>query len=438
MPVVNGGRLQGHGTPRSSHESTTPFASSGNRVMSGTDLSIERRLRALMGPEAHIESDSSGTLTVAPRTAAACALVLETANAEGWRVRIAGNGTWNKAEGSAQLTLSSCGLADVEDVRAADLVATVQAGVSRETLRLALADQGAWWPVDPPGDRRSVGSVVATATAGPLRSGYGGIRDHVLGLTVVTADGRLIHSGGRVVKNVAGFDLTKLAIGSFGAFGFIARVHLRLRAIPRADVTLLAQGDRDTLIHGGQSILATGLTPSAIEILSPAASGNPRWTLAIRLIGSDASVPSDRAAVRGVCSMSLTELGPGDAAEFWRSTLQHPTQHPITIRMGTVIGGLDRALDLVSHHLDDDAVTASVAAGTIRWSGTADADRIRLVRHAAAQVEMPVTIERAPWTMQQQLGHFGAYREGVSRLMGSLRDTFDPNRTLVVGLGAET
>ncbi len=175
--------------------------------MSGTDLSIEQRLRALMGPEALIDSDDSGHPVVAPRTTDACSLVLETANAEGWRVRLAGNGTWSNQDGPADLTLSSRGLADVEDVRASDLVATVQAGVDRESLRLALADQGAWWPVDPPGTRRTVGSVVATATSGPMRSGFGGVRDHVLGLTVVTADGRVVQCGGRVVKDVAGFDL---------------------------------------------------------------------------------------------------------------------------------------------------------------------------------------------------------------------------------------
>ncbi len=406
--------------------------------MSGTDLSIERRLRALMGPEAIIERDGGGMPTVAPHTTEACALVLATANSEGWRVRITGGGSWNRVEGHADLALSSSGLSDVEEVRAADLVATVQAGVVREKLRLALADQGAWWPVDPPGFRRTVGSVVATATAGPLRSGLGGVRDHVLGLTVVTAEGRVVHSGGRVAKNVAGFDLTKLATGSFGAFGFITRVHLRLRAIPRADVTLLAHGERATLIQEAQAILAAGLTPSAVELLSPAVGDSDHWTLAVRLIGSDPSVTAERVSVKGTCSVAWTEQPPSQAADFWQSALQHPLQHPITIRMGTVISGLDQAIDLLTHHLDDASVTASVAAGTVRWSGSAEVDRIQLLRRMAAQVEMPITIERAPWNLQNELGHFGAYREGVSRLMGSLRDTFDPNRTLVAALGAET
>src|SRR5207249_3367547 len=82
------------------------------------------------------------------------------------------------------------------------------------------------------------------ATAGPLRQGFGAVRDHVLGVTFVTGDGRLVHSGGRVVKNVAGYDLTKLEAGGFGAFGVIVLVHLRLRALPRADQTFVLAGTR--------------------------------------------------------------------------------------------------------------------------------------------------------------------------------------------------
>ncbi len=406
--------------------------------MSETDVSIEQRLRALMGPEALIDHDENGHPVVAPRTTAACALVLETANAEGWRVRLAGNGTWSHHEGPAHLTLSSGGLTDVEEVHAADLVATVQSGVGRETLRLALADQGAWWPVDPPGTERTIGSVVASATSGPLRSGFGGIRDHVLGITVVTADGRIVQSGGRVAKNVAGFDLNKLAAGSFGAFGFITRVHLRLRAIPRADLTLVTNGDRDALIQTAQEILAAGFTPPALELMSPAVTGGGQWALATRLIGSDASVTADRAGVKGASSARWSERTSQEAADFWQTTSRHPVTHPVSIRMGTVITDLDRAMDLLAHHLDDESITASIAAGTVRWSGSAATDRLQLLRHTAAQIEMPITIERAPWEVLSSLGHFGAYREGVSRLMESLRDTFDPNHTFVTALGAET
>lgn len=402
--------------------------------MSSSDGSIERRLRALVGPDGQMTTDDDGTPNVAPSTATGCALVLRTASAEGWRVRIVGNGSWIPPDAPAELTLSSRGLGQVEDVHAADLVATVQSGVDQHALREALADRGTWWPVDAPGDRRSVGSLVATATAGPLRSGFGNIRDHLLGLTIVTADGHILNYGGRVAKNVAGFDLTKLATGSFGAFGFISSVHLRLRPIPRADATLTTNDRRDALLGQGQAILDAGITPSALELLSPVAGSTGDWTLGVRLIGSDATVEAERAAVAAACTARWTSLSSRNAADFWRDVQQRATQHATTIRVGCVITELRQAINLVLHHLDDATITASIGAGVVRWSGSASAARLQLLRRTAAQVEMPVTIERAPWPLRNELGHFGLCRKGVNRLMGSLRHTFDPQSTLTVAL----
>lgn len=404
--------------------------------MSDTDLTVARRVRALVGDDASIDTAADGALRVAPRTTAGCALLLQSAATEGWTIRLAGHGSFGHDDAPAHIVLSSKNLSAVESVRGPDLVATVQAGVGRRMLNRTLADHGVWWPVDAPGTNRTVGSMVATATAGPLRSGFGTARDHVLGLTIITPDGRIIRCGGRVVKNVAGFDLTKLATGSFGAFGFVTDVHLRLRAIPRADVTLLTDGDRDELLDRAGALIESGLIPSALELVSPTVADRPRWTLAARIVGSEASVASDRAALVGADpGATWTDVQPGEAAGLWEQLVAAGDVHPLTVRLGTVVSGLREALDLVSHHLDDEVVTVTVSAGAIRWSGSAHLDHLRLFRHAAAQREMPVTIERAPWPLLHEIGHFGAYREGVNRLMGALRSTFDPHGTLVVPLG---
>src|SRR5690606_18485010 len=151
--------------------------------------------------------------------------------------------------------------------------------------------QRMWLALDPPGrPERSIGSVVATATAGPLRNGSGPVRDHILGCTIVTGDGRIVRAGGRVVKNVAGYDLTKLQVGGFGAFGIVTEVHLRLRAVPRADQTLTARGGRDTLTSVARDLIAGGLAPAALELLSPAAAADSDWVLAARLLGPDEAV----------------------------------------------------------------------------------------------------------------------------------------------------
>jgi len=399
-------------------------------------MTIVHRIRSLVGTDAVLETDGTGLPRVAPRSEEEAALVLRTASEAGWRVRVEGAARWSPDDAPADLALTTQRLSEITYLDPADLVATAQAGVAWDDLRGALADQGAWVALDPPGTGRSVGSVVATATAGPLRGGFGNVRDHVLGLTLVTGDGRVVRPGGRVVKNVAGFDLAKLATGSFGAFGVVTSVTLRLRAVPRADMTLVATGMRDALLSAARRILDAGITPGALELLAPAAAQAADWALAIRLIGADAEVQAARNAVGGAASLGFAELPARESAQLWSDVLAGAESGPTTVRLGTLPSALDDALDLVAHHLPEAWLAATVGGGTIRWSGETTHDRVKLLRHQAAQQEIPLTLERAPWPMRASLGHFGAYREGVGRLVGQLRRAFDPHGTLVVPVDA--
>jgi FAD/FMN-containing dehydrogenase len=405
--------------------------------MAGTGLTIVRWIRSMLGSDAVMDTDQSGMPRATPRTQEALALLLEAAAQEGWRVRVEGRASWVPADAPADLAVTTRGLTGLTRVDAADLVATVEAGVSWVDLQRALADQGVWVALDPPGEGRSVGGVVAAGTAGPLRSGFGGVRDQVLGATLVSGDGRIVRAGGRVVKNVAGYDLTKLAAGSFGGFGILTSVNLRLRAVPRADVTLLGAGERDALLDAARAIMDLGVTPASLEVLSPPAAGREGWMLAVRLLGSGPAVDADRQAVGGVCPVPLTALEPGDAGAFWRAAAGGALKHPVTLRIGALATAMDDALDLLVHHLDDGWIMAGAAASSLRWAGEASADRIRLLRHAAAQREMPLTLERAPWAVREAVGHFGAYREGVGRLVTGVREAFDPAGVLVVPLSDE-
>ena len=402
--------------------------------MPGAELTIVRRVRSLLGPDGVVDTDRAGVPRVAPRTTEACALILEAAASHGWRVRLGGGARWTPDDAPADLALSTRGLTRVTRVSAPDLVATAEAGIAWLDLKRALADHGVWLPWDPPGADRSLGSIIATGTAGPLRSGFGNVRDHLLGLTMVTGDGRIVRPGGQVVKNVAGFDLTRLAVGSFGAFGLITTVHLRLRSVPRADVTLVGSGQRDQLLQLALAIRDAGEAPAALELASPGATGRPAWTLAVRLVGSEAAVEEARRVAAGAAG-AMEEMVPAAGAEFWSVLATNVVRPRVTLRMGVLPAGLADALDLVTHHLDDECLTATVAGGAIRWSGTGSADRLRLLRAAAAQRELPLTIERAPWDLLSALGHFGAYREGVERLVGSLRRAFDPTGVLVIPAG---
>jgi glycolate oxidase FAD binding subunit len=399
---------------------------------------VHGRLRALLGTGG-VERDAAGHPRAIPENEDALSLVCRLAHEEGWKIRIEGQGTWLQADAPADLTVSTRALDQVLSVSPADLVASVQAGTPIETLRRRLADEGMWLALDPPGrPERSLGSVIATATAGPLRHGFGPVRDHVLGCTVATGDGRLVKAGGRVVKNVAGYDLTKLQVGGFGGFGIIAEAHLRLRALPRADVTLLARGSRDTLTSAARDVMAAELVPAALELLSPALAAEADWVLAARFLGTDAAVQGDVRRIAPIADLAWQPLPPDRTAAFWSLVARGSQGGPITLRLGVLGDGVDDAIDLLAHDLDELLLSAGAGSGMIRWTGDAPVERLRAVRRAAAAREIPMTLERAPWPVRRALGHFGAYREGVGQIVGRLRETFDPGQCLQVALeGAE-
>ncbi|MFZ5624915.1 MAG: FAD-binding oxidoreductase [Gemmatimonadota bacterium] len=396
--------------------------------------SVLDRLRALLGPVA-VSRDPQGLPRAVPDGTEALALVLRTAHEEHWRVRVEGRGTWMPLDAPADLAVSTRGMDQVVRVDPADLVATVQAGAPLELVRRRLADHGMWLALDPPGHaERTLGSVVATGSSGPLRLGFGPARDQVLGCTVVTGEGRVIAPGGRVVKNVAGYDLTKLQVGGFGAFGVLCELHLRLRALPRADITFIARGSRDQLTAVGRDARDANALPAALELLSPAVAVDSDWVLAARFVGTREAVAAEVRQFASTNELTWTELPADRAGSFWTMAGRAALGAPVTLRLGTLVDGVDETIDLVTEQMGEGLVTAGAGNGMVRWSGEVGPDRIRSVRHVAAAREIPLTVERAPWPIRRAVGHFGAYREGVGQLVQKLRETFDPGLRFAVAL----
>ena len=397
-------------------------------------MTILEKVTALLGEGAVLEAGTDQVPRIAPGSPDAVALLLGTAHQEGWRVRVEGAGTWLPSDAPADLALTTRRLDRVPAIEPQDLTATAEAGIGLDQLRQQLADRGAWLAIDPPGlAGRTLGSIVATASAGPLRQGFGPVKDHLLGVTFVTGDGLMVQSGGRVMKNVAGYDLTRLQAGGFGAFGVIVLVHLRLRALPRADVTHLLEGSRDELTQVAEDIAATGLTPAALELVSPALARRDRWVLAIRLVGSPTLVAADEAGLGG----RFTQLRAEESHAFWMRLAEGFAVRPVTFRIGGVPAASDELLDLLQHQVGDEWISAAPAAGAIRWSGDTTVDRLQRLRRTLAALEVPLTLERAPWPVRTAVGHFGAYREGVGPLVAGLRRTFDPGGGLVVATEGE-
>jgi glycolate oxidase FAD binding subunit len=398
---------------------------------------VLERVRETLGAEA-VGQDPAGRPRVAPESTEDMARVLGLAHSEGWKVRIDGRSTWCVADAPADLVVTTTALDTVVSVAPQDLVATVEAGAALGAVQRRLAEDGVWLACDPPGRaQRSLGSVVATGTAGALRHRFGPVRDHLLGCTLVTGDGRVIRPGGSVVKNVAGYDLTKLMAGSFGAFGVITELHLRLRAVPEVDRTLIARGNRDTLSSGGRDLVQATLEAAALELFSPAMAADSEWILAIRLVGAESGVLAEAEKALTAASLSWSTLAPEQANALWHGAAHAAHAGSVTLRLGVLLDGIDDTLDLLADHLDIGLVSAGAGSGSIRWTGEATLERLLAVRRTAAGREIPVTLERAPWPMRQGFGHFGLYREGVGALVGRMRDAFDPGHVLQVPLDAD-
>jgi hypothetical protein len=242
------------------------------------------------------------------------------------------------------------------------------------------------------------------------------------------------------VKNVAGFDLTRLLVGSFGAFGLITSAHVRLNALPESDITLVANGPRDAMLERSRDILATGTTPAAMELLMDTIHQNNSWMLAVRLLGSETAVSADRRNIAEAASgLSFGMLDRAEADHLWSKSRTATTQASTTVRIGCRQSELQPALDLLNAALGEDSNTmssVSVLAGVTRWSCNAQTHQLQSLRRMAAERNWPVTVERAPWEVLNDVGHYGAYRGGVGKLVTSLRRVFDRRELIVVPLGA--
>jgi len=224
-------------------------------------------------------SSNNGSMTVLPASPEEIRETLKLASSERWTVLPAGGLSWLNS--TANLIVSTSRLNKIVEHEPADLIAIAEAGVKLVDFNAKLAENGQWLPLDPPDDgRATIGGVVATGIGGAQQFGYGRPRGTVIGMKVVLADGSMIKAGGRVVKNVAGYDLCKLFTGSFGSLGIITEVNFKLRPRPAREATVIARGK--DLLSRARKIVAARLFPVAVETFNDA--------LLIRFAGNEKGV----------------------------------------------------------------------------------------------------------------------------------------------------
>ncbi len=246
------------------------------------------------------------------------------------KVLPAGGMSWLPNHRSTDQIVSTASLNQIIEHEPADLIAVAQAGVTLRDFNAKLAENGQWLPLDPPDDgRATLGGVVATGLGGAQQFGYGRPRGSVIGMKVVLADGSVIKMGGRVVKNVAGYDLCKLFTGSYGTLGIIVELNFKLRPRPECERTVIVEGPIGELPAKARSIIAAGLFPVAAEIVSPAFASligiaTNRPVMLVRFAGNEVAVKyqTERTLALSERCDVIT-----DDAQIWQQIAAAPLQY---------------------------------------------------------------------------------------------------------------
>jgi glycolate oxidase FAD binding subunit len=377
-----------------------------------------------------------------PGSVEEAAQVLRAAAADGLAVAFTGGGELglgNPPE-RVDLLVSTERLDQVLEHAAGDLVVRVQAGVPLAGLQQQLAPAGQWLALDPPEPRATVGGVVAANASGPRRLRYGTVRDLIIGITVVLADGTVAHAGGKVVKNFAGYDLAKLFCGSLGTLGMVAEAIFRLHPLPAAAavVTLAVE----TPAQAGAAVaplLRSALEPSAVELTWP----QRRWPgrLTVLFEGIEPGVEAQAAAAAellgrvgeaavagpGEADAALAELGapPFAEADLGLKVACPPAELPAV--MADLLDGPLRWARPVGAHAATGVLW--VAGGAPAGGQAAD---IAVARERLAGRGGSLVVVKAPPELKRAVDAWGPAGDALD-LMRRVKERFDPERRMSPG-----
>ncbi len=330
----------------------------------------------------------------------------------------------------------------------ANLTATAQAGIKMSGLQSLLGQHNQFFAIDPPHPAQAtIGGVVAANTNGPRRMLYGGVRDLVIGMKMVLPTGEQVKAGGKVVKNVAGYDMCKLFVGSLGTLGIITEVTVKMAPLPETAATIVAWGP---LAQGAQLIDAlfeTTLLPAGIALLSPEvaqASGAPAPspTVAVWAEGFEEAVARHLRDVQALAErlgMKTEILREGAHQTFWQRVRDFGTEEGrlvmrVTVPLGSVaavVTAIDRwgAPARAAHYV------AHAGTGTIWVSLPADATSAGWFPRVGALAQEHgghAVMTSAPATLKEGIDVWGPAPPSLA-LMREIKRQFDPHGVLNPG-----
>jgi glycolate oxidase FAD binding subunit len=323
----------------------------------------------------------------------------------------------------------------------ADLTCRVHAGMRLLDLQRTLGEQGQRLPLDPPRpERATIGGMVAANTSGLNRARYGTVRDWVIGIAVAYPSGKVARAGGKVVKNVAGYDLMKLHIGALGTLGVVAEVNLKVQACPQTTTTMFGRFDRAApALDAGLQLSRAYLAPASSVVLdrttlwSCGLTADWSWTLALKLEGYAKEVDAARMlaerTIREAGGRIEPEAGPGT---FWESARDWstPEERAVVLRAIVPIAALGSIVPALPR---EGPVMLQPAAGIaeVRVEPMEAAAVLRGLRSAVGQ-EGQVIVASAPPEIKKGLDVWGPIPPGFA-VMRALKEALDPNGILNPG-----
>jgi glycolate oxidase FAD binding subunit len=391
---------------------------------------------------------------VFPDTEEALAEVMSACHQNRWRVLICGQGTklsWGKLGRGAEVVVSTAKLNRVIAHWVEDFTVRVEAGVSWADLQGQLRQTGQFLAIDPLwADQATLGGVVATGDTGSLRQRYGGVRDMLIGAQFIRHDGQIVKAGGRVVKNVAGYDLMKLMVGAYGTLGILSQLTFRLFPMPVRSQTIILSGEPEAIDKAALQVRQAGITPVAMDILmgdfgnavalpdhSP---GRTLMSLVGRFQGVEAGVEEQGDRFRAIgqdCGLTVDTLDTD--APFWQGisqALSGATDAEILCKVGLlpteIVGFLQQAAERLPPGWRGRLHNGS-GLGHIRFAmDEAGRDRIAALRSHCEAERGFLTILQASPTLKQAIDP-GGYTGNALTLMQTLKHNFDPLNLLNPG-----
>ncbi|HEY9852589.1 MAG TPA: FAD-binding oxidoreductase [Leptolyngbyaceae cyanobacterium] len=390
-----------------------------------------------------VSSSTTPACVVYPNTQEELAEIVACARQNRWRVLPCGNSSklsWGGTAKEIDVVISTARLNRVIEHAVGDLTLTVEAGVKLSDIQTNLAKDRQFLALDPAYPQiATMGGIVATADAGSLRQRYGGVRDMLLGISFVRYDGQIAKAGGRVVKNVAGYDLMKLFTGSFGTLGIISQVTFRLYPLPEASQTVVLTGTSDNIAQATQTLLASALTPTAIDLVSTQLVNRLNLGKGMALItrfqsvGESVKEQSNRLLEVGEkLSLQGSSLSGDEEASLWQQLQESMwvcgNENAIACKIGVLPNATVATLAQLDHtQMGIGLIHAGSGLGFLRFENPeVKKQTILEMRNFCQSQQGFLTVLEAPLAFKENFDVWGYSGNGLD-LMRRIKQQFDPD-----------